>query len=52
MSCDHVTGKKMVVLLDKVEFSTQSTFFMDYLITHCLKKVTPISVQVANITIQ
>lgn len=42
----------MVVLLDKVEFSTQSTFFMDYLITHCLQSVTPLTVQVANIAIK
>ncbi|KAL5013654.1 hypothetical protein ScPMuIL_007924 [Solemya velum] len=42
-------GEKLVVKLDNVYFTTNNFFFMDYFICNCLRSVTPVYVDVANI---
>ncbi|ELU08994.1 hypothetical protein CAPTEDRAFT_228081 [Capitella teleta] len=45
-------GEKVCIRIERLEFSTQNTFFMDYLITNCLRSITPINVTVSNIIIR
>ncbi|XP_063407047.1 uncharacterized protein LOC134690855 [Mytilus trossulus] len=45
-------GEKMTVKMDNLQFSTNRTFFMDYLICNGLRSITPLSISVSNICIK
>ncbi|KAK2160187.1 hypothetical protein LSH36_138g02015 [Paralvinella palmiformis] len=45
-------GARVVVKLDYLEFSTQNNFFMEYLLANCLRSVTPLTIEPANIIIK
>lgn len=45
-------GQRMEVKIDSAHFSTSNMFFMDYMITNCLRDVTPVFVTVSNLHIK
>ncbi|XP_046374445.1 leucine-rich repeat-containing protein 14-like [Haliotis cracherodii] len=45
-------GHKMVVKMDMLQFSTNNAFFMDYLISNCLRSITPLRIQVSTLHIR
>ncbi|CAG2204319.1 unnamed protein product [Mytilus edulis] len=47
-----INREKMTVKMDNLQFSTNRTFFMDYLICNGLRSITPLSISVSNICIK
>ncbi|XP_052769742.1 uncharacterized protein LOC128209652 [Mya arenaria] len=45
-------GQRLEIKLDDVYFTTQSMFFLDYMIVNCLRDITPLHVTVGNIHIR
>ncbi|XP_041360934.1 uncharacterized protein LOC121377116 isoform X2 [Gigantopelta aegis] len=45
-------GERMVVKIDCLQFSTNNAFFMDYLISNCLRSITPLYIQVSALHIR
>ncbi|KAK6167482.1 hypothetical protein SNE40_021499 [Patella caerulea] len=44
--------QRMIVKLDSLLFLTGNTFFMDYLISNCLRHITPVYIQVSSLQIR
>lgn len=45
-------GQRMEVKIDSAHFSTNNMFFMDYMISNCLRSITPVYVTVSNFHIK
>ncbi|XP_045180954.2 uncharacterized protein LOC123540200 [Mercenaria mercenaria] len=45
-------GQRMEVKIDGAHFTTNNMFFMDYMISNCLRSITPVFVTVSNIHIK
>nr|KAG5696699.1 hypothetical protein BaRGS_012068 [Batillaria attramentaria] len=46
---DIPRGQKLLVKLDSLQFSPGDTFYLDYLISNCLRSVTPLQIQVSQL---
>ncbi|PVD31909.1 hypothetical protein C0Q70_07335 [Pomacea canaliculata] len=45
-------GKKLIIKLDTLFFTSGDNFYLDYLVSNCLRSITPVQIKVSNIHIR